>query len=112
VFAGKLDDGSEVDVLRPGEPLSWDAPRALPPPDDRWDIYRWRLWEKSNAALRPYYGRYLCRHWNDGAAPGRRLQKFSMTWVQEFPAPDAPARIERAVGGWQDCANGGAEQGA
>ncbi|MBI2382700.1 MAG: DUF393 domain-containing protein [Gammaproteobacteria bacterium] len=105
---GRLADGSEVDVLRPQRPLSYDydrppaAPAQEAPP--RWREYRARLRQAEYAGHRPLYARYLCRQWNSAAAGDRRLQTLKLVHLLERTPPDgrAPA-LEQRVLLRQDC---------
>lgn len=101
VFPGRLEDGSEVDVLRPGQPLKWDKPaRPSQHENIRWHTYRWRIWEKRYAGHRLHYGRYLCRQWNADAAEGQRLLSFRMVWMQEFTVPPGQVPTVKPATGW------------
>ncbi|HUS23657.1 MAG TPA: hypothetical protein VM369_01810 [Candidatus Binatia bacterium] len=94
IFAGKLANGAEVDVLRPGQALDWDVSAAG---ERRLALWQGRIADEANAAERTAYADYLCARWNAGAAPAARLVSFTMTWVQRGP------RAERRVAGWQEC---------
>lgn len=107
VYPGKLEDGTEVDVLRPGRPLSWDRPAVLADTYENiaWHTLRWRLTDKEFAGYRLYYGKYLCRQWNWTAPPGRRLATFDIANLEEItPPPGQPATpVERRVYWQHDC---------
>lgn len=102
VFPGVLEDGRVVDVLRPGQPLDWSKP-AQPSAHEnvRWHTYRWRLWEKAHAGQRMHYARYLCREWNLRAAPGDRLVKLHLVWMQEYSQPPGVTPTVQPYVGWQ-----------
>lgn len=106
VYPGKLEDGTEVDVLRPGEPLSWERPRYLSQvySNIAWRTYRWRIVDKPFTGHLLYYGKYLCREWNWDAPPGKRLVTFDMNYVLEWTSPPGQAhRVERWVVWRHDC---------
>lgn len=107
VYPGKLEDGTEVDVLKPGKPLSWERPAVLSDEFENiaWHTLRWRLTDKEFAGHRLYYGKYLCREWNWNAPPGKRLLTFEMTNLEEMtPPPEQPAAaVERRVYWIHDC---------
>jgi predicted DCC family thiol-disulfide oxidoreductase YuxK len=106
VYPGRLEDGTEVDVLRPGQPLSWERPRYLSQayPNVAWHTYRWRITQKPHAGHMLYYGKYLCREWNWSAQPGKRLATFEMTYVEEYsPPPGESATLERRIVWRHDC---------
>lgn len=111
VVPGRLADGSEIDLLNPqrGAP-DYRKPEnyATEQENIRWLTYRGRLWEKQYAAHRRWYGRYLCRQWNDSLAahdPARRLQSLQMIYMLErTPPPGETAQVEQVVVWRQDCA--------
>jgi hypothetical protein len=106
VYPGKLEDGTEVDVLHPGRPLTWDRPPQLSQVHENiaWHTYRWRIADRPFAGHRLYYGKYLCREWNWHARPGRRLATFDMAYVEELtPPPGGTAALERRVIWVHDC---------
>lgn len=105
VIPGRLADGTEIDVLDPGQ----GAPRFEKPAlysqthgGIRWLTYRGRLWEAQYANQRLYYGKYLCRSWNadklDGDARDRRLMSFRMIYMLETtPPPGQTPSVEQRV---------------
>jgi hypothetical protein len=106
VYPGKLEDGTEVDVLRPGEPLTWERPPSLSGiyPNIAWHTYRWRIIDKPFYGHLLYYGKYLCRQWNWNARPGKRLLTFEMAYLQELTQPPGQASsVERTVMWYHDC---------
>ena len=106
VYPGKLEDGTEVDVLKPGEPLSWDRPPYLSETYENlgWHSYRWRITDKQYNGNLLYYGKYLCREWNWNAKPGKHLLTFDMDLLEELsPPPGGETRVERRVIWHHEC---------
>jgi len=106
VFPGELEDGTEVDVLRPGQPLDFEKPALIARTHEnlRWHTYRWRIWEQQFEHHRLYYGRYLCREWNRRAEPGSRLTSFDMVWMQWFTVPPGETgEVIRETGWMHQC---------
>lgn len=106
VFPGKLADGTEVDVLKPGEPLSWEKPATLSAqyPSAAWQAYRWRLLEREYAPALPTYVKFLCREWNSRAAGAERLVDFEMALLEErSPPPGETPMVERRRLGRHEC---------
>jgi predicted DCC family thiol-disulfide oxidoreductase YuxK len=70
VVDATLKNGQHIDLMRQGAPVSY----ARPTPDavagqytsERWRKYLLNLYGEDYAPYRLYYGRYLCRLWNDG----------------------------------------------
>jgi len=106
VLPGKLVDGSEVDVIRPRKPLSYDKPWSIAwdMPDMRWQVYYNRLYDERFAKNRNLFSRYLCREWNRSAAPGKRLVSFDIVYMlrRNLPLGETP-HLERVVKWKHEC---------
>lgn len=85
---GQLDDGTPVNVLS-GEkgPVDFARPRnaAFSDTSLRWRKFYENLRNKDlGAHYRLFFGKYLCRYWNDGVQDkGRRLKTFNFVVVSE-----------------------------
>ena len=100
VMPGKLVDGSEVDVLRPKKPLSYEKPWsiAFDTPDMRWQVYQNRMYDERFAKNRNLWARYLCREWNRRAAPDKRLVSFNIVYMlMRVPPPGESSHLEQRV---------------
>jgi len=104
VARAKLTDGSEVDLLRHGAPITWEKPDY---PAGIYPNYRWRKLFREMAyaddagyqLLRPTVAEFLCRNWNSQAGPEKRVLEFELIYCHENPAGEKappPAR-ERLV---------------
>lgn len=102
VIPGVLRDGTPVDVYNRTEGLpTLDKPQLV---HRAYENYRWRKYI-SNIEDRSYdanatdfalaYGRYLCRRWNEDAAPGRELDRFEILFQVEWTNP--PGQPKRTV---------------
>jgi predicted DCC family thiol-disulfide oxidoreductase YuxK len=81
VIEGNLRDGRPVDLWnRKIGPVNWDKPANIAAmyPNERWRKYFMNLYIISNSDYRLYYGRYLCRQWND--QPDRLYQDQLLTF--------------------------------
>ena len=80
VFPGKLEDGTEVDAYTHSFTIDWAKPADIASlyPNNRWQKFMLNLGLKKRENQRLYYGRYLCRKWNDEAPVGRRLATFEI----------------------------------
>lgn len=105
VIPGKLGDGSEIDVLHPdrGAP-NFDKPKLLSqePGGIRWLTYLSRITDVPNSPHRLYFGKYLCREWNQDKYgvddAGRRLISFKMIYMLEMtPPPGVAPTVEQRV---------------
>jgi predicted DCC family thiol-disulfide oxidoreductase YuxK len=113
VYPGKLEDGTEVDVLHPGRPLSWDRPPSLSAVHENisWHTYRWHITEPQFRGHLLYYGKYLCRQWNWDAPAGKHLATFQIAFVEENTLPPGQiSSLERRVFWTHDCRPKQAEQ--
>jgi hypothetical protein len=79
---GLLADGTQVDVLR-GDEHGGPMPAVYPGLFfSRWTKFVHNIAYADRAWLLQF-GRYLCRHWNDGAPPGRaQLRTFKILRTQ------------------------------
>lgn len=90
VFPGELADGTQLDVLRPEHPgVSYDKPQyiALTYANIRWHKYQENLWSAQFANNRLYYGKYLCREWNNAHPAEKALKTFKMIYMLEESLP-------------------------
>ncbi|HEX5036487.1 MAG TPA: HTTM domain-containing protein [bacterium] len=85
VIPGVLKNNQEVDVFRGGGPVSWEKPKyvAYMYKNQRWQKYMMNLWSKDFSEFRLYYGRYLCRVWNDHHKGGEQLDHFSINYMRQ-----------------------------
>jgi predicted DCC family thiol-disulfide oxidoreductase YuxK len=104
VYPGKLEDGSEVDVLT-RKPLSWERPARLGEHENiMWHTYRWRIIDPQYQGNLLFYGRYLCRDWNWRAAAGKHLLRFDMVYLQEISLPpDQVPEVKRVTAWKHEC---------
>ena len=69
VIDGVLHDGRHVDLFRGGAPVSFArrSPEEVAAQyhDERWRKYLMNLYLVVNSDYRLYYGKYLCRSWNE-----------------------------------------------
>ena len=106
VIAGKLKDGTIVDVYnrKIGAPIA-DKPEVV---SAVYENYRWRkylsiledqTYEDVPQDLALNYGRYLCRRWNQDAAPEKQLSTFTIQFnVERTPPPGGVKElVERVV---------------
>lgn len=107
VAPGVLADGREVNVLRPGESLTYAKPAAISSTHEapvRWRKYRDRIWSRSYSFHREYYARYLCRDWNINHLGDQRVKSLKLVYMLErsLPMGEVPT-IEQRVLWRHDC---------
>jgi Vitamin K-dependent gamma-carboxylase len=64
-----------------------------------WSEYLLNIWDKDFSAHRPYFGRYLCRKWNESHAGAERVNLLYINYVLEVTPPPGqslptPEKIE------------------
>ncbi|MBO6781995.1 MAG: DUF393 domain-containing protein [Alphaproteobacteria bacterium] len=99
VVPGILVDGTEVDVYRGTVGLpSYDKPALV---SSAYENYRWRKYisiieDRSYSDDAPDFAlnwaRYMCRTWNEGAAPARQLSVFQIHFQVEWTNPPGEAK--------------------
>jgi uncharacterized membrane protein YphA (DoxX/SURF4 family) len=97
VIPGTLLNGSEVDVFKGGGPVSWEKPKyvAYTYKNQRWQKYMMNLWSRDFSDFRLYYGKYLCRLWNDQHQHSEQLDHFTIYYMREDTRPNGEAKPEK-----------------
>jgi hypothetical protein len=89
LIPGHLTGGTEVDLFRAGQPLSWgrpDRPYAWIS-DNRWYKYYVRIDSDRYAFLRPYLGPYLCEQWNRTHDADHQIEALCVARIAQAPLP-------------------------
>lgn len=112
---GRLVDGSEIEVLRRA-PLTWTRPPDLQSAQRgfRWSQYlgeaiRIGVHDPTFRVTHPVLLEYLCREWNAGNGPARRLEHVSLVVVTEttlVPGSAGAAPSQRYLILMRDCLSG------
>jgi hypothetical protein len=87
VAKARLNDGSEIDLLRNGAPLNWDKPKF---PAGIYPSFRWRkifremsyFDEQGYQVFRAPVADYLCRNWN-ATHPTQQIANFELIFCHE-----------------------------
>lgn len=90
VLPAQLVDGRELDLLHPERSsVSYDKPRHVGDEfaNIRWHKYLERIWSAQFAQNRLYYGRWLCRTWNEEHTGGEQLRTFKIVYMLEMSVP-------------------------
>jgi len=98
VIPGKTVGGRDVELWRtgtdtaiaPARPtLAVEKPACVSCgfPNQRWRKYMRNLWLKENAQMRLYYGRALCRDYNERRAMLDALATFRIVYMREITPP-------------------------
>ena len=98
VIPGKLRDGTEIDLFQGGESVSWEKPKLVSGTfgNMRWRKYIMMLHRKDKKKYRLYYGRYLCRSWNNRHKAAQHLDTFEINFMLEKTLPDYQTpKVER-----------------
>jgi hypothetical protein len=105
VIPGQLADGSKVDILRDGAPISWEKPTIA----TRNAIYRNMQWRTlfinmnrgNKRVLYPSYANYLCRSWNASHSGKQRLVSFEIYFMSERTVPQGQTQTVDRQNNWQ-----------
>jgi hypothetical protein len=95
---GTLADGTQVNLLRPGEPTQDARPPQVSATyaSSRWSKLLMTLYERDCPTYRRGVGEYLCRRWNASHGPEQQLVAAEILLIiQPTPPPgaaDAPPR--------------------
>lgn len=97
VIPGKLRDGSEVNLLAPDRPVTWDKPtlaqRNALYPTMQWRSYFINLSRSPGSKLRPAYAHYLCQEWNARHSGGQTLEQVEINFVEETTVPPGQPQV-------------------
>ncbi len=108
VIVGKLKDGTEVNVLQEGSPISWKKPsirqRQALYQTIQWRVYFINLNRAIGKKLYPYYGNYLCRNWNSKHKGEKQLDSFEIFFMDERTVPPGNTQNLEKTSHWrQSC---------
>lgn len=104
--AGTLADGSRVNLLQPGQPVSADKPtlaqRQAIYKNLQWRTYFINLNRARGEQLYPHYGEYVCRSWNQRG--DQRLDSFTVSFTEETTVPPGEIQTTAFTQPWsQSC---------
>jgi uncharacterized membrane protein YphA (DoxX/SURF4 family)/predicted DCC family thiol-disulfide oxidoreductase YuxK len=110
VILGKLKDGTQVNVLQEGNPITWEKPtlkqRQKLYPTIQWRVYFINLNRAISSKLYPYFGAYLCRDWNRRHQGGKQLDSFRIYYMDERTVPPNETQNVKKTLHWeQSCSD-------
>ncbi len=84
VVEGQLSNQTQWDVFH-NQPVSFEKPQNVADQFENvfWRKYLLNLWSKSFSKHRLYFGRYVCRNWNDKLAGQHKLMNFKLYYMLE-----------------------------
>jgi hypothetical protein len=104
VIEGVELDGTRVDLWGGGGRPDYAKPSnvAATYRDTRWRKYLLNIWLADHRAHRLYFGRYLCRTWNDAHSGPQRVNLIYINYMlEETPAPGHPQPPAEKVLVWR-----------
>ena len=116
VIQGKLQDGTEVDLLNNKKAnVSWDKPtlkqRNQLYPNMQWRSYYINLSRSIGQKLYPYYGQYLCRTWNSKHQGKEQLDSLEIYFMDERTVPPGEVQgVEKKSHWQQSCGEDGGDK--
>jgi hypothetical protein len=86
VVIGRLDNGTEFDLLHGTPEVSLERPERYyrEMPNMAWRTYWASISRDHYSSFRPWMGRYFCRWWNRDAEPALQVQAVRVVFVQEL----------------------------
>ena len=105
VIVGKLKDGSEVNILEEGSPISWKKP-TVQQRDQLYQTIQWRVYfinlnRAIGSHLYPHFAKYLCDNWNAKHQGNQQLETLSIYFVDERTVPPDQAQKTNKKLIWQ-----------
>ncbi|MGF1481783.1 MAG: DCC1-like thiol-disulfide oxidoreductase family protein [Cyanophyceae cyanobacterium] len=102
VVVGTLKDGTQVNLLQEGRPISWEKPsireRQALYKTIQWRVYFINLNRAIGQKLYPYYGNYLCRQWNRQHKGDKQLVSLEIFFIDERTVPPGNAqKVEKTT---------------
>lgn len=86
VLLGAQEDGRQVNLLRPDQPLSWEVPQLAA---STYETFRWRKYYRDlrrdgggARKQRPYYLGYYCRTWNSAHHGQERVERLELVYME------------------------------
>jgi hypothetical protein len=109
VLPGELRGGQQVDVMAVTrddfEPhaLSWAKPQNVAAlyESNHWRKYMDRLVDEEYEDLRPHFGSYICREWNERHEGSEQLVTFDIVYMVEETLPDYRRSAPEKVVAWE-----------
>ena len=102
VLEAVLADGSRVDLLRDGRPVSFDKPSRISAeyPDFKWHKLGMNLPLARYVPVRAAFGNYFSTKWNNAPPPEQRVVSWTLIHMRELTLPQGnalrPERVELA----------------
>ncbi|HEY9652668.1 MAG TPA: HTTM domain-containing protein, partial [Coleofasciculaceae cyanobacterium] len=108
VIQGKLQDSSDVDVIRGKGSVSWEKPtikeRKAFYKNQQWRVYYINFNRAIGKKLYPSYGQYLCNQWNSKHRGGKQLDSLEIYFMDERTVPPGESQgIEKKSLWKQSC---------
>ena len=106
ILDAELYDDSHIDLLRAGQPLTFDKPRRISSeyPDWKWHKFEVNLLGDNNVQLRQPFGDCIAREWS---RKHPRVRSWTLWFIREETLPHflkaKPVRIEVARNGMFVC---------
>lgn len=90
IIPGKLKNGRELDMLNGKRPVTYEKPPYFPAlyGTHHWEKYTRNILQKSNEEHLLYWGKYICRMWNNKHEGDEQLSTFQIIYMRETTLPD------------------------
>jgi hypothetical protein len=109
VAEATLADGSNVDLYRHGQAISWEKPASIAGefPSHRCRKYIMSMWSKRRRYHAPHYARWLRREWNASHDDDREVESLRLYFRLEYTQPpgESPVSAKLLVYRWSRSGN-------
>ncbi|ACK64184.1 HTTM domain protein [Rippkaea orientalis PCC 8801] len=91
VIVGKLNDGTEVNLLNENSPIRWEKP-TLKQRQNLYQTIQWRVYfinlnRAMGQKLYPHFAEYLCNQWNTNHTRDKKLKSLEIYFMDERTVP-------------------------
>jgi len=100
VMEAWLNDGTKVDLLRDGSPVTFAKPPVISAEfkDSKWQKIILNLWRSPYQEMRAPFGNYLAFQWNGSHSAPKQIKGWTLWYMREDTLPDfsptEPQKIE------------------
>lgn len=103
VLEATLRDGSKVDLIRSGRPVSYEKPARISAEyrDCKWQKLEMNLYLAQFQKVREPFGQHLAAQWNSTQPPNRQVVSWTLNYMRELTLPLGFAVTPQKVELWR-----------
>jgi hypothetical protein len=109
VIEADLKDGTAVDLLRGGKPVSWEKPPLVSRsyPNERWRKYFDNIHSANLSTYRPYYAAYLADRWNARHHGDQQVESIEIYYLCRDHLPNHQSTPPEKILLYKHCCSAG-----